>query len=295
VDLLLTNARLVNVLSGEVYATDVAVAGPLVVGLGRGYRARRSLDLKGRYLCPGFIDAHAHLESSHLTPRQYARAVVPRGVTTVVADPHEVANVAGIEGVRYLLRDAATAPFTLCVMAPSCVPASPLATSGAVLGLAELAALKGEPQVLGLAEMMDSAGVVAGEQGVLAKIACFGDGLVDGHCPGLSGLALNAYAAAGITSDHEMTGAEEGREKLRAGLALFAREASGAKPPVAAAARDVGDRAPDLPVHRRPRAFGPPGRGLHRPPGPDGPDRRRGPGGRRAARVPQRRRALRPA
>lgn len=228
-DLLLTNARLVNVLSGEIHPSDIAVAGPLVVGLGRGYRARQSLDLGGRYVCPGFIDAHVHVESSHLTPRQYAAAVVPRGITTVVADPHEIANVAGADGVRYLLGDAAAAPLSLFAMAPSCVPASPLSTAGAVLGLDELLKLREEPQVLGLAEVMDFPGVVAGDPRVLAKVEAFSGHPVDGHCPGLSGPALQAYAAAGITSDHEATGPEEAREKLRAGLTLFAREASAAR------------------------------------------------------------------
>lgn len=228
-DLVLRNARLVNVLSGEIHPADVAVAEGLVVGVGDGYRGREVLDLGGRFLCPGFLDAHVHVESSHLTPREYARAVVPRGVTTVVADPHEVANVAGIEGVRWLLDDAAAAPFTLFAMAPSCVPASPLATSGARLDLPELAELRRDPRVLGLGEVMAFPDVVAGRPEVLAKVAAFEGSPVDGHCPGLGGRALQAYAAAGITSDHECTGPEEAREKLRAGLAVFAREASGAR------------------------------------------------------------------
>lgn len=228
-DLLLTHARLVNVLSGEVYSTEVAVAGDRVVGLGPGYRARSTLDLRGRYLCPGFIDAHVHVESSHLTPREYAGAVVPRGVTTVVADPHEIASVTGLDGVAWLLRDAAAAPLDLFLTAPSCVPPSELATAGAAIGVEELRVLRAEPRVLGLGEMMDVEGVIAGRSDVRAKREVFAGRPVDGHCPGLSGPALNAYAAAGVRSDHESTGAPEAREKLRAGLTVFAREASAAR------------------------------------------------------------------
>jgi adenine deaminase len=228
-DLVLANARLVNVLSAEIHEADIAIAGDTVVGLGRGWKARRVVDLAGRYVAPGLIDAHVHVESAMVPPRELARAVVPRGVTAVVADPHEIANVLGLEGIRFLLADARGGPLGVLVNAPSCVPATGMETSGASLPAAELARLLQEPGVLGLAEVMDFPGVVAGEPGVLAKLAAFRGRPVDGHCPGLSGPALCAYVAAGIGSDHECTTAEEAREKLRLGLTIFLREATGAR------------------------------------------------------------------
>lgn len=228
-DLLLRNARLVNVLSGEIHPADVAVAGPLVAGVGQGYEARREIDLGGRYLCPGFLDAHVHIESSMVPPAELARAVVPRGVTTVVTDPHEIANVLGLEGIRFMLGDAAGSPLDVRVNAPSCVPATHLSTSGARLEASDLVALLSEPKVLGLAEVMNFPGVIEGDPEVLSKLCAFHGRVVDGHCPGLSGHRLSAYAAAGISSDHECVTVEEAREKLRVGLAIFLREASNAR------------------------------------------------------------------
>ena len=228
-DLLLRNARLVNVLSGEIHPADVAVAGPLIAGVGEGYAARREIDLGGRYLCPGFLDAHVHIESSMVPPAEFARAVVPRGVTTVVTDPHEIANVLGLEGIRFMLGDAAGSPLDVRVNAPSCVPATHLETSGARLEAADLVALLSEPKVLGLAEVMNFPGVIQGDPEVLSKLCAFHGRVVDGHCPGLSGHRLSAYAAAGISSDHECVTVEEAREKLRMGLAIFLREASNAR------------------------------------------------------------------
>lgn len=228
-DLLLKNARLVNVLSGEVYMTGIAVAGPLVAGLGDRYAARRTIDLAGRYVCPGLIDAHVHVESSMVPPAEFARAVVPRGVTTVVSDPHEIANVCGIEGIRFMLRDAEDAPLDVLVNAPSCVPATELETSGARLDAADLASLLGERHLLGLAEVMNVPAVVLGKEEVMAKLRVFRGLAVDGHCPGLAGPALNAYAAAGIGSDHESTTTGEALEKLRVGLTVFLREATNAR------------------------------------------------------------------
>jgi adenine deaminase len=228
VDLLLANARVVNVFSAEVHEADVAIAGDTIVGLGRGWEARRVVDLQGRHVTPGFIDAHVHVESAMVPPRELARAVVPRGVTTLVADPHEIANVLGLDGVRFMLESARGAPLTVLVNAPSCVPATEMETSGASLPAAELATLLGEAGVLGLAEVMDYPGVVAGRPDALAKLEAFRDRPVDGHCPGLSGPALGAYVAAGIGSDHECTTIEEAREKLRLGMVIFLREATGA-------------------------------------------------------------------
>jgi adenine deaminase len=228
-DLVLRNARLVDVLSGGICRTEIAFAGPLVIGLGEGYRGREEVDLEGRYVCPGYIDAHVHMESSLVRPREFARAVVPRGVTTVIANPHEIANVLGAEGIRFLLEDAEQAAFDTFVMLPSCVPATPLATSGARLGIDDLRGLLAENRVIGLGEVMDFHGVVAGDSRVLAEVQAFRGYPVDGHCPGLGGKALNAYAVAGITSDHECTGAAEAEEKLRRGMKIFLREGSAAR------------------------------------------------------------------
>ncbi len=232
-DLVLRGGRLVDVFSGEIHRADVAVAGSRIAGLwrprvGSGYRGGEEIDLGGRYLCPGLIDAHVHIESSLVTPSEFARAVVPAGVTTVVTDPHEIANVRGLEGIRFMIRDAEASPLGIFVNASSCVPATALETSGAALGAADLAELLAETGVLGLAEVMNFPGVVAGDPAVLEKLEAFAGRVVDGHCPGLAGRALNAYAAAGISSDHECTTVEEAREKLRRGMTIFIREATNA-------------------------------------------------------------------
>ncbi len=228
VDLLLKNAQVVNVFAGEVHQADVAITGSVIAGVGAGWEAREVVDLEGRYLAPGFIDAHVHVESALVAPREFARAVVPRGVTTAVTDPHEIANVAGLDGIRFMLANARGAPFTMFVNASSCVPATHMETSGAALSAGDLASLRGEPEVLGLAEVMNFPGVVSGDPGVLAKLEAFRDRVMDGHCPGLSGRQLNAYAATGIGSDHECTTLDEAREKLRLGLTIFVREATNA-------------------------------------------------------------------
>jgi len=228
-DLLLENARLVNVFSGEIYETAIAVSGSRIAGLGPGYRAKRSLDLEGRFVAPGLIDAHVHIESSMVPPRAFARMVLPRGVTTVVADPHEIANVRGLEGIRFMLESARKSPLSFFFTAPSCVPASHLETSGARLGASDLASLLGEPEIIGLAEVMNFPGVIKGDDEVLAKLEAFEGQVIDGHCPRLTGLSLNAYAAAGIGSDHESTAIAEAREKLRLGMMVFLREGTAAR------------------------------------------------------------------
>lgn len=228
-DLLLRNARLVNVLSGEIHDADVAVSGARIAGIGHCCEARAIVDLEGAYLCPGFIDAHVHVESSMVPPTEFGRAVVPRGVTTVVTDPHEIANVLGLDGIRFMLEDARHAPFTMFVNASSCVPATHMGTAGATLSAGDISALLDEPQVLGLAEVMNFPGVIAGDEAVLAKLLAFEGRVIDGHAPGLSGRQLNAYVAAGITSDHECTTVEEAREKLRLGMTIYLREGTAAK------------------------------------------------------------------
>ena len=228
-DLVLTGGRVVDVLSGEIRRTSIAVAGGMIAGLGDGYRGRDTLDLRGRYVCPGFIDAHVHVESSLVRPLEFARAVVPHGVTTVVSNPHEIANVVGIGGIRYMMRDARKAPLDQLFTIPSCVPATSLSTSGARLTKEDIAFLLREPGLAGLGEVMDFPAVVAGAGRVLEEISLCGGLPRDGHCPGLGGMELNAYAAAGITSEHECTTDGEAREKLARGMKIFIREGSVAR------------------------------------------------------------------
>ncbi len=228
-DLILRNGRVINVFTGEIIETDIAIAGDTIVGVGSDYEAAEEIDLGGRYVCPGLIDAHVHVESSMVAPPQFARAVVPRGTTTVVTDPHEVANVAGVEGIRYMLDSSEGLPLTVYVNLPSCVPATHMGTAGAELTAADLIDPADLPRVLGLAECMNVPGLVLGDPEALAKIEAFQERVIDGHSPDLSGPWLQAYVGAGPGSDHECTTAEEMTEKLRLGMVVFIREATGAK------------------------------------------------------------------
>ncbi len=226
--LLLKNANLVNVFTGEIYKTDIAIQGSHIAAIGPGYEGQEVIDLKGRFVAPGFIDAHVHIESSMCTPREYARAVLPHGVTSVVADPHEIANVLGLEGVSFMLDNAKYGVLSVYVMASSCVPATHMGTAGARLEAYEIEHLKGNPWVLGLAEMMNYPGVIKGQQDVLDKLEAFKGRVLDGHAPGVRGRDLNTYLSVGIRSDHECTTVEEAQEKLRLGMTIFLREASNA-------------------------------------------------------------------
>lgn len=228
-DVVLTNLRLVNVLTGEIRAAEVALAGSRIAALGHGLRGRRVCDLGGRFLCPGLIDAHVHLESSLVRPAEYARAVVPRGVTTVIANPHEIANVLGAPGFRLMLEEGRGLPLQILLTVPSSVPATSLATSGACLTHLDLEELAREPGVVGLGEVMNVPGVVAGDPDLLKELCLFQHLPRDGHCPGLSGPSLNAYIAAGISSDHESVSRAEAADKLHHGLRLFLREGSAAR------------------------------------------------------------------
>ncbi|HII06717.1 MAG TPA: adenine deaminase [Methanotrichaceae archaeon] len=228
VDLLLEGADIVNTLSGERYRSDVAIHEDIVVGFDCS-SSRKTFDLSGKVLAPGFIDGHVHIESAMVTIPEYARAVVPRGTTTVVADPHEIANVLGLEGIRYMLDCTRLSPLDVRIMLPSCVPATHLETSGASLDAEALSKLIDEDGVLGIAEMMNYPGVIFKDPQVLAKIRLAGEKRVDGHCPLLSGRDLAAYVAAGIGSDHECTSLEEAREKLRLGMRIMIREGTAAK------------------------------------------------------------------
>ena len=228
-DLLLTNLQLVNVHTGEIYPDQLAILDGMIVGVGDGYSAKETHDLGGRYVAPGLIDAHVHIESSLCTPPEFARAVLAHGVTTVITDPHEIANVLGLDGIRFMLESSEGLPLTAYVMASSCVPATDMETSGATLDADDLKTLLDHPRVIGLAEVMNFPGVVFGDVGVLAKIDAFRHLVVDGHCPALTGQQLNAYAVVGIGSDHECTTVEEAREKLRKGMTIFIREATNAR------------------------------------------------------------------
>ncbi|WP_449246965.1 adenine deaminase [Desulfarculus baarsii] len=222
--LLLENCRLVNVFSGQVEQTAVAVDDGVVVGLGEGYEGIERIDLDGAYLSPGFIDGHLHVESSFLSPAQFARAVCPLGTSAVVADPHEIANVMGVEGFSAMIDASEDLPVTFFFNASSCVPASPLQDSGAVLGAAEMSLLARHPRVLGMAELMNFPGTVAGFPDILAKLEAFRGRPIDGHAPLLGGKGLNAYLLAGADSDHECTSLAEAEEKLAKGMWIMIRQ-----------------------------------------------------------------------
>ncbi len=228
-DMLLTNARVVNVFTGEVLDADVAIAGETIAAVGTGYTGKTIFDVHGQYLVPGLIDSHVHVESSMTAPAQFARAVVPHGVTTVISDPHEIANVAGADGIRYMIAASEGLPLTIFINLPSCVPATHMGTAGATLNAANLLALRDLPRVLGLAEFMNVPGAVMGLPGALEKILAFGDGHIDGHAPGVGGPWLQAYVAAGPSTDHESMTAEEALEKARLGMYVLVREATAAR------------------------------------------------------------------
>jgi adenine deaminase len=228
-DALLAGGRVLSVFTGELLDADVAVAGDHVAGVGW-YEGRRTVDASGLILLPGFIDGHMHIESTKLPPDEFARAVLPWGTTTAILDPHEIANVFGLEGVRSLLEASRGIPLDLFVMVSSCVPASPFESSGATVDADDIARfLAEEPNALGLAEMMDAPAVIEGEMGTLAKIAASRGRHIDGHAPGLSGRRLNAYLAAGVRSDHECTTLDEALEKRRLGMTIMIREGSAAR------------------------------------------------------------------
>ncbi|MFN8498294.1 MAG: adenine deaminase [Anaerolineae bacterium] len=228
-EMVLRNARLVNVYSGAIEDTDVAVAGRRIAGVGPGYHAPVEVDLAGKYLTPGLIDSHMHVESSMVTVAEFARAVVPQGVTTVVVDPHELANVLGLDGIRYILDASKFNPLSVYVMVSSCVPATDMETSGARLRSYDLYPFLKEKWVLGLAEVMNYPGVIHRDPDMLEKLTISADKRVDGHAPGLMGADLNAYIAAGVRSDHECTTVEEAQVKLNRGMHIMIREASNAR------------------------------------------------------------------
>lgn len=220
-----------DVLSGEIYPADVAVFDGLVVGVGAGYEGVEEVDCTGKWIAPGLIDGHMHVESTLVTVSEFARVALPRGTVATVFDPHEIGNVHGVEGIRYILESGRRVPLRTWVMVSSCVPATHMETAGAVLDAETLAPLFDEDGVLGLAEMMNFPGVVFGDPGVLEKLerARRDRVVIDGHSPGLRGKQLNAYLVGGPGSDHECTTLEEAREKLGKGMRIMIREASTAK------------------------------------------------------------------
>ncbi len=228
-DLVLKNARIINTFVGEIEQGNVAIYGDRIAGIGDYDEAKEIIDLQGNYLAPGLIDGHTHIESSMLHPARYAQAVVPRGTLTVVTDLHEIANVCGLKGIKFIMDWAQKLPLDMLFMAPSCVPATTLETSGAQIGTEEVKGLLTSPNVIGLGEVMNFPGVLSGDEKVLNKIIASQGSVIDGHAPGLKGKELNAYIAAGIHSDHESTMVEEGKEKLKKGMYLMIREGSSEK------------------------------------------------------------------
>ncbi len=228
VDLLLKNARVINTFSGDIHRTHVAIHGGRVVGFGD-YKAKKTIDLKGAYVSPGFIDGHVHIESSMVKVPEFASVVLPHGTTSAVIDPHEIANVLGLDGIRYMMASSEDSPLSVFVMLPSCVPATSLETAGAELSAHDLGLLLNDERVLGIGEMMDYPGVINRNEEVLKKILIAKNKVIDGHAPMMKGKQLYAYVAAGIRSDHECTDVAEAREKLRVGMYIMIREGTAAK------------------------------------------------------------------
>ena len=226
--LVLKNCQIINVFTEEIIQGDIAIHGEMIVGIGT-YEGEEEVDMEGRYVAPGLIDGHVHIESSMVTPGQFARAIVPRGTTTVIADPHEIANVCGLEGIKYILDESTSLPLSVFIMLPSCVPATSFENSGTTLNAEKLKELIDHPRVLGLGELMDYPAVIRGDQMVLDKIAVAGDKLIDGHGPGIEGQDLNAYVMAGARTEHECSTLEEMADRLRLGMYIQIREGSAAR------------------------------------------------------------------
>lgn len=227
-DLVVKNVQIVNVVTEEIIESDIAICEEIIAGIGN-YSGVKEIDARNMYAVPGLIDGHTHVEMSMLSVSEFARLVVPKGTTSVVADPHEIANVLGKEGIRLMLKEAKQTPLRLFCLVPSCVPSSPLETSGAVIDVDDISELLGIEDVLGLAEVMNYPGVINADSSVLSKIISAGKSVVDGHAPGLKDRDLNAYVSSGITSDHESTSYDEAMNKLRLGMWIMIREGSAAR------------------------------------------------------------------
>ncbi|MCB2125723.1 MAG: adenine deaminase, partial [Rhodobacteraceae bacterium] len=228
-DLVLRGGRVLDVVTGALVAGDVAIAGDTIVGIGAVYEGREVIDVTGLTLVPGLIDTHLHIESSLVTPFEFDRCVTPRGITTAICDPHEIANVIGLDGIRWFQEASRHTLMDLRVQLSSCVPSTHMETAGARIDAEDLAAVMGHPSGIGLAEFMNYPGVIHRDPGCMAKLRLFAGGHVDGHCPQLTGRDLNAYIAAGIRTEHEATTAAEAREKLQKGMRVLIREGSVSK------------------------------------------------------------------
>ncbi|MCF1707422.1 adenine deaminase [Tabrizicola sp. J26] len=228
-DLVLKGGRMFDLVTGELVETDVAICGDTIVGTFGTYAGKREIDCQGKVLVPGFIDTHLHIESSLVTPFEFDRCVTPRGITTAICDPHEIANVCGLTGIRYFLESAVETVLDLRVQLSSCVPSTHMETAGARLEAEDLIPLMDHPRTLGLAEFMNYPGVLMKDEGCLAKLGAFRGRHIDGHAPLLSGKELNGYLAAGIRTEHEATTAGEALEKLRKGMRVLIREGSVSK------------------------------------------------------------------
>ncbi len=228
-DLVLRGAQVFDLVTGDLIPGDVAVCGKTIVGIGAAYEGCAVIDVSGLILVPGFIDTHLHIESSLVTPYEFDRCVTPRGVTTAICDPHEIANVLGLDGIRYFQAASEQTLMDIRVQLSSCVPSTDMETSGAEIAAEDLCSVMGHRSGIGLAEVMNYPGVIHRDPGMMAKLRLFEGAHVDGHCPQLSGRDLNAYCSAGIRTEHEATTPEEAREKLQRGMRILIREGSVSK------------------------------------------------------------------
>ncbi len=228
-DIVLKGGRFFDLVTGELVESDIAISGDRIVGTFGSYQGKQEIDISGRIVVPGFIDTHLHIESSHITPHEFDRCVLPQGVTTVVCDPHEIANVLGAEGLQYFLDSSLETIMDIRVQLSSCVPATHMETSGAELLINDLLPFADHPKVIGLAEFMNFPGVLSKDPECMAKLKAFQGRHIDGHAPLLRGLDLNGYIAAGIRTEHEATSAEEALEKMRKGVHVLVREGSVSK------------------------------------------------------------------
>lgn len=230
-DLVLKNAKVINVFTNEILEEDIAISDGIIVGVGKNYNGKEEIDYRGKYISPSFIDGHVHIESSMVGPKEFAKAIVPRGVTTIIADPHEIGNVKGIDGIEYILKESEGLELDVFVMLPSCVPSTPFENAGAVLLAEDFEELIDHERVLGLGEMMNFPGVINADSDVLDKLvlAKNHNKIIDGHGPGLEGKDLNAYVVSGVETEHECSTAEEMLNRLRRGMYIHIREGSAAR------------------------------------------------------------------
>ncbi len=227
-EIVLKNGNIINVFTGEIIKADIAIDSGIIIGIGN-YAGEKEIDLEDKYISPGFIDSHVHIESSMSSPSEFAKIIVPKGVTTIIADPHEIANVKGIQGIEYIINDSKSLPLDVYIMLPSCVPATDFENSGAILEAEDLKLLKDNESILGLGEMMNYPGVINGDDKVIDKLILFKDKIIDGHGPMISGKDLNAYIMGGIKTEHECSTIDEVNDRLRLGMHILIRQGSAAK------------------------------------------------------------------